>query len=58
MTAPKPTPAYYTPEELARLVAESRAAQGLPPHLEDPVTVERVAALIEATPAKPEREAS
>lgn len=40
----------YTPEELERVVAESRAAQGLPRYLEDPATVELIAGLILAKP--------
>jgi hypothetical protein len=43
---------YYTPEELERVVADSRAAQGLPVHLEDPVVAARLAGLIKATPPR------
>lgn len=35
-----------TAEEIARRVAESRAAQGLPRHVEDPVVLADVAALV------------
>lgn len=38
-----------TPVERERHVAE-RAAQGLPPHLEDPLVAARVAALLLPTP--------
>lgn len=35
-----------SPEDLARVVAESRAAQGLPPTVEDPAALDRLAALM------------
>ena len=34
-----------SPEQLHAVVAASRAAQGLPPVIEDPATLERVAAV-------------
>ncbi len=34
------------PEEITRRCAESRAAQGLPPGIEDPATVERIVAIL------------
>src|SRR4051812_16138572 len=38
-------------EELARLVARSRAAQGLPPRVTDPTTLSRMAALLALAPS-------
>jgi hypothetical protein len=38
-------------EDLARLVARSRAAQGLPPRVTDPTTLARIAALLAAAPS-------
>jgi hypothetical protein len=40
---PKWTP---TPEEIEAWVTESRAAQGLPPTIEDPRVLERIAAIL------------
>ncbi len=37
-----------TPDEVRRLVAESRARQGLPPTVEDPAAVARIARLLRA----------
>ena len=37
-----------TDDEVRRLTAESRAAQGLPPTVQDPSTVERVVAVLRA----------
>lgn len=36
----------YTEEDVRRCVERSRAEQGLPPHVEDPATVERIVALL------------
>ena len=38
----------YGETHISRLVAESRRAQGLPEHVEDPVALARVAALLRA----------
>ena len=39
-------PAGTDMETIRRIVRESRAAQGLPPHVQDPATLERVAAIL------------
>lgn len=41
-----------TPEQIAERVATSRAEQGLPRHIEDPVVLARIAGLIKATPPR------
>ena len=38
--------AGMTPDEAAEWVRESRAAQGLPPTVEDPAALDRMAALV------------
>lgn len=35
-------------DDIARIVADSRAAQGLPAHIEDPAILARIAALAKA----------
>lgn len=37
------------PSTIAEIVAESRAAQGLPPKITDPVTLQRIAKVVVAT---------
>jgi hypothetical protein len=37
-------------EQIKRLVAESRAAQGLPPTVKDPVVIDRLATLLREEP--------
>lgn len=37
-------------DELRAYVARTRAAQGLPPKVEDPTTLQRIADLMRATP--------
>jgi hypothetical protein len=46
-----------TEDDYARLAAESRARQGLPPHVTDGPALDRLAALIRTytKPAKPRR---
>lgn len=43
-----------TDAEVARFVAETRTAQGLPPHVEDPATLDWIAGLLTAAIDQPE----